>query len=448
MNLKRLIIIGGGFGGINVCLSLKHAKCEIVLIDKKNHYLFQPLLYQVSTATLSPRDISLPLREICAGQANATVVMGEVVQIDKKKKRVILGNGDKFEYDYLIVAIGSRHSYFGNDQWSEIAPGIKTLKDALKIREHILTSFEKAERLDSISESYKFLTFVIVGGGPTGVEFAGTIAELIRKTMRKNFRRIRTERARVFLIEGSDRLLPPFHPKLSARTKKDLEKMGVTVLTNRVVTNITEKGVEVGDTFIEARNVIWAAGNTIPAVINTLDAEQDRQGRILVEKDLSIPNHPEIFVIGDAAHFKTDKGKILPGVATVAIQQGRFLGKLLKKEIKKGGIPTPRTTQFKYFDKGSLATIGSFKAVGSMRGFRFTGLFAWLIWGFVHVAYLIGFRNRLSVVFEWVIHHLTGARSARIIHGTIDENLPKREESFDETLYKKEDSKEKTTNSL
>ena len=426
---KKLIIIGGGFAGINVYMALKRADIEITIIDKKNHHLFQPLLYQAATATLSPRDISIALREVTAGSKNTTVVMGEVVKIDKQKKRVILGNGDRFEYDYLVVGIGSKHSYFGNDHWETFAPGIKTLKDALTIREQLLTSFEKAERLDSISESFKYLTFVIVGGGPTGVEFAGTISELIKKTMRKNFRRIRTEKARVFLIEGSDRVLSPFHPKLSKHTKKTLEKMGVTVLTNRIVTNITENGVEVGDTFIESKNVIWAAGNTIPPLMKTLGAEQDRQGRVFVEKDLSLPGHPEILIIGDAAHFKTEKGKILPGVATVAIQEGRFVGKILKKELRKRKPPKKRTVRFKYLDKGSLATIGSFKAVGSIGRFRFTGFIAWFIWGVVHIAYLVGFRNRLSVMLEWVIHHLTGARSARIIHGTIDEKLPKREDS-------------------
>ncbi len=428
MNRKKLIIIGGGFGGINVCLALNRADVDIILIDKKNHHLFQPLLYQAATATLAPSDISIALRELTARQQNTYVIMGEVVKIDKENKCIVMGNGDKFDYDYLVIAIGSKHSYFGNDHWEKLAPGIKTLKDALTIREHLLTSFEKAERLDSISSSYKYLTFVIVGGGPTGVEFAGTIAELIRRTMRKNFRRISTEKARVYLIEGSDRLLPPFHPKLSERTKKDLEKLGVTVLTNRIVTNITENGVEVGDTFIESKNVIWAAGNTIPPLVNTLNAEQDRQGRVIVEKDLSLPYYPEIFVIGDAAHFKTPKGKVLPGVATVAIQQGRFLGKLLKNEFKRKTPSKKDRPHFKFFDKGNLATIGSFKAVGSMGRFRFTGIFAWVIWGFVHVAYLIGFRNRLSVMLEWAIHHITGARSARIIHGTIDEILPKRED--------------------
>ena len=353
--------------------------------------------------------------------------MGEVVQIDKEGKKVVLGNGDTFDYDYLAIAVGSRHSYFGHDNWEALAPGIKTITDALKIREHLLISFEKAERLDSLSESHKYLTFVIVGGGPTGVEFAGTIAELIQKTMHGNFRRIKTERARVFLVEAFDRLLPPFHPKLSKRTKLDLEKMGVTVLLNHAVTDITEDGVRLGDTFIESKNVIWAAGNTIPAVMKSLGVEQDKAGRVIIEKDLSIPGHPEIFVLGDAAHFKTKKGGILPGVATVAVQQGRFLGKLLKQELKKTHTSKHRTATFKYFDKGSLATIGTGKAVCSIRKFNFTGITAWLIWAVVHIAYLIGFRNRMSVMLEWTIHLLTGARSSRIIHATIDEKLPRRD---------------------
>lgn len=427
MDRKKLVIIGGGFAGLNVARMLKRAPVDITLIDKKNHHLFQPLLYQAATATLSGRDISVSFREIFAKQQNCTVIMGEVVYINKEKQEVRLGNGDIFEYDYLVLAPGSKHSYFGNDHWAPLAPGIKTLADALDIRERILMSFEKAERLDSVSESQKYLTFVIVGGGPTGVEFAGTIAELINKTMRKNFRRIRTERARVFLIEGMDRVLPPFHPKLSERTRKDLEKLGVQVLTKRIVTDINENGVQIGDTFIESKNVIWAAGNTIPPFVNTLGVEQDKQGRTIVEKDLSVPHHHEIFVLGDAAHFKTKKDKILPGVATVALQQGRFVGRLLKEELTTNKRSKRRTTGFSYLDKGNLATIGSGKAVGSIGRFRFTGLLAWFVWAFVHIAYLIGYRNRLSVLFEWMFHHITGARSARIIHGTIDESLPKRE---------------------
>ena len=426
-NRKKLIVIGGGFAGLNLIEKLKNAPIDITLIDKRNHHLFQPLLYQVATATLSPRDICVAFREIFAKQTNTTVIMGEVTQINKEAKEVILGNGDTFSYDYLAIAIGSKHSYFGHDNWEAFAPGIKTVTDALKIREHILTSFEKAERMDSLSETHKYLTFVIVGGGPTGVEFAGTIAELIRKTMHKNFRRIKTEKAKVFLIEAFDRILPSFDPKLSEQTKLDLEEMGVTVLTKHAVTDINEHGVRLGETFIASENIIWAAGNTIPKVINTLGAEQDKQGRVIVQSDLSIPNHPEIFVLGDACHFKSKQGTPLPGVATVALQQGRFLGSLLKKEINKKQPPTHRSAHFTYFDKGSLATIGTGKAVCTIRKLNFSGLAAWLIWAVVHIAYLIGFRNRLSVMFEWTIHHITGARSARIIHDTIDEKLPKKD---------------------
>lgn len=427
MAQKKLVIVGGGFAGMNVARKLNRANLDITLIDRKNHHLFQPLLYQAATATLSPSDISVALREIFARQRNTTVIMGEVVTIDKTNKVVILGNGDQFSYDYLVLAVGSHHSYFGHSEWEKYAPGIKTLKDALTIREHILLSFEKAERLDSTSEMYKYLTFIIVGGGPTGVEFAGSIAELKNKTLKRNFRNLHTEKVRIFLIEGSDNLLNAFPHSLSARTKKDLEKMGVTVLTNRIVTEINEDGVQVGDTFIESKNVIWAAGNTIPKIMNTLGAEQDRQGRIVVKKDLSIEGHPEVFVIGDASHFKTSKGKILPGIATVALQQGSYVGQTIRDEIKKKSPSRLRKRGFKYFDKGSLATIGTGKAVGSVGKLKFAGLTAWLIWGFVHIAYLIGFRNRLSVMLEWSLHLLTGSRSSRIIHGTIDENLPRRE---------------------
>ncbi len=427
-NRKKLIVIGGGFAGLNLIQSLKHAPFDITLIDKRNHHLFQPLLYQVATATLAPRDISVTFRELFAKQQHTTVIMGEVVQIDKEDKKVVLENGDTFDYDYLAIAVGSKHSYFGHTDWEPFAPGIKTITDALKIREHILTAFEIAERLDSLTETPKYLTFAIVGGGPTGVEFAGTIAELIKKTMHGNFRRIKTEKARVFLIEAFDRILPSFHPKLSEKTKSDLEKMGVTVLTNHAVTEITKDGVRLGEIFIQSRNIIWAAGNSIPTVVKTLGSEQDKQGRVIVEKDLSIPNHPEIFVLGDAAHFKNRKNIPLPGVATVAVQQGRFLGALLKAEVRKKQIPKHRIKGFKYFDKGSLATIGTGKAVCTIGKFNFSGFFAWFLWAVVHIAYLIGFRNRMSVMLEWSIHLFTGTRSSRLIHSTIDEKLPKRDD--------------------
>lgn len=426
MNKKRIIIVGGGFAGINTALKLKKADCEVLLIDKSNHHLFQPLLYQVATATLSEKDIAISLREVFAHQQNTQVIMGQVKTIDKETKTITLGNGDQFIYDYLVMATGARHCYFGNHQFEKYAPGLKTLKDALNIREHLLTSFEKAERLDSIAESHKYLTFCIVGAGPTGVEMAGTISEFIKRTLKKNFRNLQIEKAKVILIEGCDRVLPPFAKKLSERTKKDLEKLGVTVLLNQTVSNINEDGLQVGNTFIECKNVIWAAGNEVNPIIKSITQNCDRQGRAIVEQDLSIQGSPEIFVIGDCSHYKTKKGVVLPGIAPVAIQQGNYVGKLLEKEIKKGACPEKRDSSFKYFDKGSLATIGAFKAVGSFRGVKFTGIIAWSIWAFVHIAYLIGYRNRLSVMLEWAMHYLTGKRGARIIHATIDEKLPQK----------------------
>lgn len=419
MEKKKLVIIGGGFAGINACKGLKRANLDITLIDKKNHHLFQPLLYQTATATLSPSDISVSLRELYASQKNATVLMGEVTKIDKKEKCIYLENNERIDFDYLIIAIGAKHSYFGNDQWERYAPGIKTLKDSLVIRNHILTSFERAEREKSPFKRQKYLNFVIVGAGPTGVEFAGTIAELLKKTFKKNFRNIDPNKAHIYLIEGANRPLPPFPEKLSDYTSKTLKKMGVVVLTGKFVTNITEQGVWMNDEFIESTNIIWAAGNTVSKMLDSLETTKDRSGRIIVEEDLSIEGNKDIFVLGDAAHYTTKKGEILPAVATVAIQQGRYLAKILKKETKKKHYKRPR---FKFFNKGNLATIGTGKAVASVGGLNFKGLTAWFIWMFVHVAYLVQFRNRLSVMFEWVMHHITGARSARIIHGSLTDD--------------------------
>ncbi|MCH9812115.1 NAD(P)/FAD-dependent oxidoreductase [bacterium] len=420
MKKKKLIVIGGGFAGINVCRGLKRANLDITLIDKKNHHLFQPLLYQAATATLSPRDISVSLREIFAKQKNATVLMGEVTNIDKQNRVITLENGDTLPFDYLVVAIGAKHSYFGNDHFERYAPGIKTLKDALLIRNRLLTSFEKAERETKASERQKYLNFVIVGAGPTGVEFAGTIAELLKTTFKRNFRHINPRKAHIYLIEGTDRALPPFPEKLSIYTKKTLEKMGVKVLTKTFVTDINEHGVKMNDKFIESKNIIWAAGNTVSNMLLSLETKTDRSGRVIVTSDLSIPEDKNIFVLGDSSHFTTKKGKVLPAVATVAIQQGKYLAKLLQKESKRNSYKRPA---FKYLDKGSLATIGTGKAVASTFGWNFKGVAAWILWGFVHVAYLIGFKNRLSVMFEWALHHLTGARAARIIHGSLHDDI-------------------------
>lgn len=420
MIYTRVVIIGGGFAGINCAQTLKKANLDVILMDKKNHHLFQPLLYQVASAALSPADIATPLREIFATQTNTTVLMGTVESVDKKNKEVILINGDHVPYDYLVLAPGARHSYFGNDQWEPLAPGLKTITDALKIRERILISFEKAERMDSIHEAEKYLNFVIIGAGPTGVEMAGAIAEIAHKTMFKNFRRINPEKSKIYLVEGAPRVLPPFPEGLSKRAQRDLEKMGVRVITGEMVTNLTEEGAQVGEDFIAARNIIWAAGNQAAPLLKTLDAPLDRQGRVMVEKDLSIPDHPEIFVIGDAACTIGKDGKPLPAIAPTAIQQGRYVGKIIRRQI-----PKHKRRPFKYFDKGSLATIGKNKAVGYFRGIHFKGGLAWLIWGFIHIFYLVSYRSQFAVMLDWVFHYMTGLRGARLIHKNIDDELPK-----------------------
>ncbi len=427
MIYTRVVIIGGGFGGLNCAQTLRKANLDILLIDKKNHHLFQPLLYQVASAALSPADIATPLREIFATQKNTTVIMGTVEKIDKRNHEIVLVNGDHVPYDYLVIATGARHAYFGNDQWEPLAPGLKTVTDALKIREQILISFEKAERMDSIREAEMYLNFVIIGAGPTGVEMAGSIAEIAHKTMFKNFRRINTEKSKIYLVEGADRVLPPFPEKLSARAHKDLEKMGVRVITGEMVTNITEEGVQVGDTFIAARNVIWAAGNQASPLLKTLDVPLDRQGRAMVEPDLSIPDHPEIFIIGDAACTIGKGGKPLPAVATTAIQQGRYVGKIIRRKV-----PKEKRRPFKYFDKGGIATIGKNKAVGYFRGMHFKGLFAWLLWGFIHIFYLVSYRSQFAVMLDWVFHYMTGLRGARLIHKNIDGELPNINKKKDE----------------
>ncbi len=420
MALTRLLIIGSGFGGLNVARTLSKTPLDIILLDKTNHHLFQPLLYQVATAALSPGEIAYPTREIFRKQKNTMVIMGEAVAIDKEHKQVRLANGDLIGYDYLVIATGAKHSYFGNDQWEPFAPGLKTISDALKIRERILVSFEKAERLDRISEADKFLSFVVIGGGPTGVEMAGAIAEVAHTTLFENFRRIRPEKSKIYLIEALPHILPVYSEKLSEKAKADLEKLGVRVLTGKKVTQITEEGVQVDDLFIESRNVIWAAGNQASPLLQTLQVPLDRQGRVIVESDLTIPGHPEIFVIGDACQAKGKEGKPLPGIAPVAIQQGRYVAKIIKDNI-----PSHKRLPFSYLDKGSMATIGKAKAIATIGKCEFSGFLAWLAWGFIHILYLIGFRNRIGVMLEWITVFISGQRGVRLIHGNIDKEIPK-----------------------
>ena len=420
MAYMKVVIVGGGLGGLNTAKKLNKCKLDLLLIDKTNHHLFQPLLYQVASAALSPNEIAIPIREILRKQKNTTVMMGEVVNINKTSHEIILGNGEKVYYDYLVLAVGARHSYFGNDAWEKYAPGLKTVKDALTIREDILISFEKAERLDSITEAAKYLNFVIIGGGPTGVEMAGAIAEIAHKTMFKNFRRIKPEKSKIYLIEATPNILAMYPPDLANKAKGYLEKMGVRVITGKKVTNITEDGVQVEETFYPCKNVIWAAGNQASPLLKTLNVPLDRQGRVVVEKDLTIPGHPEIFVIGDAACTLGKDGKPLPGVGPVAIQQGRYIANIIKKQQ----APEKRPP-FKYWDKGSMATVGKGKAIAMIGKLKMSGIIAWFMWCFIHIAYLIGFRNRITVMIEWILFYLTGQRGARLIYSSVDTHLPK-----------------------
>lgn len=419
VTFRKIVIIGGGFGGLQVARRLKRSLAEVVVIDKTNHHLFQPLLYEVATAAVSPGDIAVPIREILANQQNTIVLMGDVVAIDKQNHLITMRNGEKISFDCLVVAVGARHSYFGHDEWEPLAPGVKTLVDALRIRERILMSFEIAERSDSFAAQEKYLSFVVIGAGPTGVEVAGAIAEIAYETMIRNFRRVNTSKTKIYLVEAAPEVLPPFPAHLGRRAHRDLNKMGVHVVTGQMVTGITEEGVQLGNRFIHARNVIWAAGNQASPLLKTLDVPLDRQGRVIVEPDCSIPDHPEIFVIGDAAHFKGQDGKPIPAIAPAAIQQGRYVAKIIRREI-----PPEQRKPWKYLDKGMVATIGKNKAVLVFRKSYLTGFLAWLMWGFIHIVYLIGFRNRLVVMIQWLFRYATGQRGARLIDHPVDEQHP------------------------
>lgn len=410
MDKKRIVIIGSGFGGLAAVKALKDSDYEIILIDKTNHHLFQPLLYQVATAALSPADIAIPIRSILSRQKNTKILMDEAIEIVKENKIVRLSN-DEIKFDYLIIATGTRHSYFGNDDWEKYAPGLKTLNDALLIREKIINSLELAEKETDPVKKKRYLTFVIIGGGPTGVELAGSIAEIAKKTIIKDYKNFHHNDTKIILVEGIDRLLSSFDPKLSENALEDLQKMGVDVLLDTKVEDINEHGVKTNDRFIESMNVIWAAGNVALPLIKSLGVELDRSSRVIVEKDCTIKGYPNIFIIGDAANFKDDKGNVLPGIAPVAIQQGKYVGKILSEYADKS------RPAFKYFDKGTMATIGKARAVAQIKGLKISGLFAWLMWSFIHIAYLISFRNRLRVMAEWIWYYITNRHGTRLIIG-------------------------------
>src|SRR5712675_1810392 len=405
----RVIIVGAGFGGLQAAKKLACKNVLITVIDRTNYHLFQPLLYQVATAALSPADIAAPIRSVLSKSKNVEVILAEVQSVDVDAKKVRTADLE-FDYDYLILATGARHSYFGHNDWEKLAPGLKSLEDAIELRRRILMAFEYAEKTNDEAARKAAMTFVIIGGGPTGVEMAGAIAEISRHTLAKNFRHIDPSKARVILIEGAPRLLAAYPPDLSESARKQLVELGVDVRTDARATDITESGVQLNGEFIPCHVKIWAAGNVASFVGKTLSVPVDRVGRVIVNDDLTIPGHPEVQVIGDLANFSHQTGEPLPGVSPVAMQQGRHAARNILRMIR-GEKPKP----FRYFDKGSMATIGRNKAVADLKFFHLSGLPAWLAWLFVHILFLVGFRNRLLVLVQWAWAYLSFDKGARLI---------------------------------
>jgi NADH dehydrogenase len=404
----HVVIIGGGFGGLYAARALKHRNVRVTLVDRANHHTFQPLLYQVATATLAATDITAPIRWLLRKQRNADVLLEEVKSIDVSARRISFTAGGSLDYDYLIVAAGSRHSYFGRDDWEPLAPGLKSIDDALEIRRRLLLAFEHAEQAPA-DHQREWLTFVIVGGGPTGVELAGMIPMLSRHALPSEYRHVDTRTARVLLLEGGPRILPAFPDDLSAEAQRELEELGVEVRVNARVTDIGPDFVKVGDERIASHAVFWAAGNAPSPLGRDLGAPLDRGGRVIVNPDLSVPGHPEVFVVGDLAAMTT-KGKPVPGVAPAAIQSGPRAAKNVLRLIAR-----EPTVPFRYVNKGDLATIGRYRAVALIAGAHLSGWVAWWTWLFVHIMYLAGFRSRISVLFEWAYAFFTYQRGARLI---------------------------------
>jgi NADH:ubiquinone reductase (H+-translocating) len=409
--LPHVVIVGGGFGGLNAARGLADRPVRVTLLDRRNHHLFQPLLYQVATAVLNPADIAVPLRSILRRAANITVLLAQVEKVDLAGRRLHLDRGE-MSYDALVVAAGASHSYFGRDDWELLAPGLKALEDALEIRRRILLAYETAERELDGAEQGALLTFVVIGGGPTGVELAGALGEISRQTIARDFRLIDPTKARIILLEGGPRILGTFPGSLSARAEQALRKRGVEVRTHALVTRVTADAVWIGGEQIRARTVLWAAGVAAAPLAQTLGVPCDRSGRVLVEPDLSIPGHPEAFVIGDVSAFLHQTGAPLPGVAPVAIQQGRAVARNVLNRLR-----GEQTHPFRYRDKGSMATIGRAAAVAVVGRLELSGFVAWLAWLLVHITYLIGFRNRFLVLFQWAWAYVTWQRGARLITG-------------------------------
>lgn len=414
MKKAKVIVVGGGFGGIEVAKGLKDSYVEVLLLDRNNHHTFQPLLYQVATAALSPSDITYPIRSILRRQKNATTLMAEVSGIDKNAKTVTTTDGQTYEYEFLVLACGARHSYFGKPEWEALAPGLKSIPDALEIRRRFLTAFEEAEKATDPAERDAWMTFAIVGGGPTGCELAGVLPEIAHKSLRSDFRNIDTSKTRVILIENSPRPLNVFPEDLASRAMRDLEKLGVEILTEVKATEIDENGVTLSDgTRIAAKTVLWAAGNQASPLGAALDVPRDRGGRILVEPDLSVPGHPEIFAIGDMAAAGWGEGKFVPGVAQGAVQGGAHVARTIRKRLS-----NEDSEPFVYKDLGNLAVLGRGAAVADIQGKHFVGLFAWLVWLFIHVLKLVGYRNRMSVLMQWAYNYATFQRGVRLIPGS------------------------------
>jgi NADH dehydrogenase len=419
-NKPRVVVVGAGFGGLEAARKLAKLPLHVILIDKKNHHTFQPLLYQVATAGISPGEIAAPIRWILRGRKNVEILLDEVVDFDLQRKIVKLTDTE-VAYDYLVVAAGARHSYFGHDEWEPLAPGLKTIEDALEMRRRVLLAFELAEKQASLGEPASDLNFVIVGAGPTGAELAGTLAEIARRVLRDEFISIDPKRTRILLLEGGPRILPTYAPDLSQSAVRQLEKLGVEVRASALVTKIEPGAVWVGNERIPASIILWAAGVAASPLGKKLRAPVDRAGRVLVNPDLTVPGHSNVFVIGDLATLKDEHGRLLPGVAPVAMQQGRYVAKTISRDLKN----QPRTS-FHYFDKGNLATIGRAAAIAQFGKLHISGYLAWLSWLFIHIFFLIGFRNRLIVLIQWAWSYLTYERGARLITG--DVRLPGWEE--------------------
>jgi len=409
--VPHIVIIGGGFGGLSAARALRHADVRVTLIDRRNHHVFQPLLYQVATATLSPGDIAAPIRWILRSVRNVRVLLANATRIDTAARHIGLSEGGSLDYDWLIVATGSKHAYFGHGDWEPNAPGLKTLEDAIAIRRRILLAFERAEREEDTRRQRELLTFVIVGGGPTGVELAGTLAEIARQTLRDEFRTIDTTRARILLVEAGPTILQTFPEKLRDAARASLVRLGIEVREGVAVTGVDSHGVMIGSERVDAGTVLWAAGVAASSLVKTLGVPLDRAGRVIVEPDLSIPGHPEVFVVGDAAAAMQD-GKLLPGVAQTAMQGARHAAKNILRRLR--GQPT---TQFVYRDLGSMAIVGRRAAISDLGWIKLSGALAWLAWLFLHIFMLIGFRNRVVVLFEWAMAYLTFQRGARLITG-------------------------------